>query len=842
MRSCTITWFLVFITLFVKGQTIIPAGNVSGTWTAEQSPFHVQGDIVIPLNASLIIQPGVQVYFDGNFQFMVRGRLDAQGNPADSILFTANNSEIGWRGFNFFDVGSMIDSSRLSYCVVTHGKKTGGGWNGAAFYIYQYPYLAIKHCRISDNFVESSGAGIYMLESSISIMHTLIKDNQAINGTGGISCFLSAPFMYDVVVTGNQGADVGGIYMGADPEDSYTVMKQVVIKNNIGAYVGGLALQQSSSLVLDGCRILYNEGGCCGGIGFYDLSELNVHDTLQPSSIYLNKGGKACDLYCDDWKQIEIKVDTFTLADPDEYHVYPKDQFEYVNGIQNGILVTIDTSLFISPFGSDTNDGLSPESALKSFDYGLRRINGEPGTDNKLLVLPGHYHLAESDSGSAIYLKENVPITPVESGQVILDGDSVTRVIVAWDKENLLISGFKIRNGFGIQEFNGGGLFLRECEGIISNCELEQNKAYEGGAAYLEQNCKLIFNSCSFHNNMGFDVGGGIMLFEIDHNDSVLFKNCSFLDNYCQDQGGAINCHNSNVRLNNCLFQDNTADNYGGGCTFEYNSYPVLVNCSFIGNTSGVGGGGAFFYFGDLGRIVNSTFSNNQSTSGTAILQYGFQKLESTNSIFYNTQVQPADMIRLVNDLTKDTMCFLVDHSDIQGGINSIVNDTDSSYIYWLDGNIQDYPCYIDPENDNFSLNWCSPCIEAGREDTTGLCLPAMDLDGNPRIVNSKVDMGAYEYQLPVSISVPQPLSSDIFIYYDVRGSNINIEFPENLTDKILYTKIIKMDGTELMTVTKQSGLKSITIAISDISPGIYLVVISDYSRVIHSTKIPIFR
>lgn len=98
------------------------------------------------------------------------------------------------------------------------------------------------------------------------------------------------------------------------------------------------------------------------------------------------------------------------------------------------------------------------------------------------------------------------------------------------------------------------------------------------------------------------------------------------------------------------------------------------------------------------------------------------------------------------------------------------------------------------------------------------------------------------QFQFPVSIPVTQLLPLNIFMYYDVRASEICVEFPENLTDNILYTRIIKMDGTEVMTETKNSGLKSITIAIPDISPGIYLVVISDNNKVIQSIRIPVTR
>jgi hypothetical protein len=77
-------------------------------------------------------------------------------------------------------------------------------------------------------------------------------------------------------------------------------------------------------------------------------------------------------------------------------------------------------------------------------------------------------------------------------------------------------------------------------------------------------------------------------------------------------------------------------------------------------------------------------------------------------------------------------------------------------------------PLFVDPdgiddtlgnEDDNYRLQAGSPCIDAGDD----LALPAdaadldsdgdtaedvpYDLDGNPRVSGSYVDMGAYEYQ-----------------------------------------------------------------------------------------------
>jgi len=65
-------------------------------------------------------------------------------------------------------------------------------------------------------------------------------------------------------------------------------------------------------------------------------------------------------------------------------------------------------------------------------------------------------------------------------------------------------------------------------------------------------------------------------------------------------------------------------------------------------------------------------------------------------------------------------------------------------------GNIDFDPLFVDPENGNFRLRPDSPCIRAGSMDYV---VGVVDLDGNPRVINGMVSMGAYEY-VPVAVTV----------------------------------------------------------------------------------------
>ena len=74
--------------------------------------------------------------------------------------------------------------------------------------------------------------------------------------------------------------------------------------------------------------------------------------------------------------------------------------------------------------------------------------------------------------------------------------------------------------------------------------------------------------------------------------------------------------------------------------------------------------------------------------------------------------------------------------------------------IVATDNNLTDNPAFADTAGDNYQLLSASPCIDAGTPDTTGLNIGTTDLAGNARVAGSAIDMGAYEFDatLPVTL------------------------------------------------------------------------------------------
>ncbi len=100
-----------------------------------------------------------------------------------------------------------------------------------------------------------------------------------------------------------------------------------------------------------------------------------------------------------------------------------------------------------------------------------------------------------------------------------------------------------------------------------------------------------------------------------------------------------------------------------------------------------------------------------------------------------------------------------------------------SSFID-LGGNITDDPLLIDPLNGDYHLSELSPCIDTGTEDTTGLFLPAYDLDFLYRIWDGDnngipiIDMGCYEFG-------SQPLLGGIEGYVTLNSNYNFLPFTE---------------------------------------------------------------
>jgi hypothetical protein len=145
--QCSEEIMVRFLALFVNvfffwtvatAQIIINGGYVSGIWTKTDSLYLINGNITVPDDSTLVIEPGVTVEFQGHYALEVQGRLLAVGTENDTILFTVNDTTGfgdadttlgGWFGIRFTDTPQTNDSSRIAYCRLQYGKAVADFWH-----------------------------------------------------------------------------------------------------------------------------------------------------------------------------------------------------------------------------------------------------------------------------------------------------------------------------------------------------------------------------------------------------------------------------------------------------------------------------------------------------------------------------------------------------------------------------------------------------------------------------------------------------------------------------------------------------------------------------------------
>lgn len=91
-----------------------------GTWTVENSPYLVSCDATLPADATLTIEPGVEIRFAHETALKVEGTLIAAGTAGESITFTSERDTPNpgdWTGLDFVEGSS---GSSLNWCVIEY--------------------------------------------------------------------------------------------------------------------------------------------------------------------------------------------------------------------------------------------------------------------------------------------------------------------------------------------------------------------------------------------------------------------------------------------------------------------------------------------------------------------------------------------------------------------------------------------------------------------------------------------------------------------------------------------------------------------------------------------------
>lgn len=258
-------------------------GQVGGTWTYANSPYKVSSNIYIPDASELIIEPGVDIVFQGHYGIYVEGSLHAVGTLSDSIAFTSEDTTIESRGRGIHF--SEADSCYLKYCLIENGYSFDNIWGQSntdqgGGISSDNSDLLIEKSTVRNNFA-NTGGGIFCRNNNSSRNFTarqnLIENNRTVfNGTiydGGAGIMVYATSAGGITIDNNvirnntyqsdyyggyEGG--GGIYVVGQKADiiNNTIVKNSAVKGS-GLYLNGFTGNVKNNIIWGNYGSLFKE-------------------------------------------------------------------------------------------------------------------------------------------------------------------------------------------------------------------------------------------------------------------------------------------------------------------------------------------------------------------------------------------------------------------------------------------------------------------------------------------------------------------------------------------------------------------------------------------------------
>jgi parallel beta helix pectate lyase-like protein/SdrD B-like protein len=550
--------------------------------------------------------------------------------------------------------------------------------------------VALTGLTLTGGSTSDDGGGIHVAYGTLTLAHCAVIGNTTTgvySDGGGIYSYSGALTLTNCTVGANSAigiqGDGGGIYKGFD-----------------------------GTLTLTNCTVSGNSasGANSSGGGIYNSSDLTA--TMRNSIVAGNSASGAGDW----WGQVDaesslIGVDPgFVDADGGDYRLVSTSI-----AINAGDDASLPADVFDLDGDEDTSEPVpvdlrgNPRVADAAVDLGAYEYQGAPDAreapssavttlDDVVDSTDAEVSLREAMAYSMLGESDDtVTFAPgLAGGTVMLSGAE----LCVWAPVEIL--------GYGVTVDAGGqsGAFVvagHDATNVaLRNLEITGGNSARSGGGVLNFST-LSLTNCTIRGNVaaGFatqSFGGGIYNWRA----STTLTNCAVRANSAagtDGDGGGIYSHDGALTLTGSTITGNSASMNGGGISKDFYATLTLTNCTVSGNAAGQDGGGV--YAPGATTLRNSIVVGN-SASGVGDW---WGPVEAERSL-----------------IGVDPGFVDANGGDYRLASTSIaINAGDNA---WLPA-------------DEFDLDG---------DDDTAEPVP-VDRDGNPRVADTTVDLGAYEYQ-----------------------------------------------------------------------------------------------
>jgi parallel beta-helix repeat protein len=504
------------------------------------------------------------------------------------------------------------------------------------------------------------------------------------------------------------------------------------------------------------------------------------------------------------------------------------------------------TTWYVSTTGNNSNNGKSLAQAFSTIQHAESQTN--PG--DTVLVANGTYNqsisITRSGTSSAWItykaINKHGATLNTSNSCFVIGGTNLPTSYIIIDGFELIatgVYGVGVGSGYGAHH-----LTVRNC--WAHNCGQSGIQLNDGDYRTAENN---ICNNNSWLMPL---CGSGISLWGLAPFDSLSGYHSIVKGNICYDNenGPATNQTDGE----GIIIDDNRNTQSGhtaGSKNIGYTGCKVLVEdnlCYFNG------GYGIEIYLSNNATVRNNTvWSNYKDRGNTGTWRSDLAASCSANILFYNNIAVANSNLRMDGETTNysnfsnnSALGAYALSGDMYGAnytyynnISYDINNTSSNSVtsngITISFNVANgnkaatNPLFINPDTSssiaNFHLQSNSPAINAG---TLSYGADTTDLDGNPRVISSTIDIGCYEQQISTTSMHSLNASINTVSIFPNPASDYCFLNSELLSDKKITVRFYNTIGQEIYTTQTSSK----RIDVSRLQDGLYF-----YSLIIENEE-----
>lgn len=385
-------------------------------------------------------------------------------------------------------------------------------------------------------------------------------------------------------------------------------------------------------------------------------------------------------------------------------------------------------TFYVSPEGSQTYPFASWEHATHRIEQALQLAQD----GDTILVMNGTYYPA-----ATLMLDKAITLKSVNGPAATMISGSAWQRCVFMDHADARLEGFTLSHG--VAEY-GGGLYLNQ-GGLVLDCIVRDNQATRGGGIFLNQAGGQVRDSIVEGNQASWGAGvylsnGGVV------SGSTIRDNQTLLDSEWHEGGGAY--VNQSGELNDCVIENNQSGKYGGGVVLYHGG--LLSHCELRANHAGIAAGAVYAFKG--GTVHNTLIVDNEAPDAAGVRCYYGGVLENCTIADNRAELRGGGVYFYQGGVVRNSIVY---YNTAQYGANhysEIYADDRFEYSCTIPlasgpGNLSQAPTFSAAAGSYFLIAESS-ARNAGQalawhEGST-------DLEGDARVLESAVDIGADEY------------------------------------------------------------------------------------------------